>query len=119
MRQDRKDLTMKKSVVQVLFEQHSAENGVTILRIKHLLINNKEYIKELTCCDGWFNTYNYVLNVIKYNGYYVKSWYELDNKWYDIAWYDNINGGFYIAPYPDKSQNELKQIKINNKRNLK
>lgn len=110
---------MKKATVQVLFEQHSAENGVTVLRIKHFLINNKEYIKGLTDCDGWFNTYNYVLNVIKRNGYYVKSWNELDTKWFDIAWHDNINGCFYIAPYPDKSQNELKQITINNRRALK
>ena len=110
---------MKKAVVQVLFEQHSAKNGVTVLRIKHFLINNKEHIKENTVCDGWFNTYNYVLRVIKQNGYYVKSWDEFDTKWYDIAWYDNVNGGFYIAPYPNKSQNELKPIKINNRRALK
>ena len=75
-------------------------------------------IRNVVICDGYKGLYDATLAIIKNNGYYVKSWVEFGSKWYDIAWYDNVNGGFYIAPYPDKSQNELKQITINNRRAL-
>lgn len=93
---------MKKAVVQVMYEQKNSPNGVTVLQIKHLLINNTEFINKLTICDGWSIMYKAVLKIIRNNGYYVKSWSEFGTVWYDIAWYDNVNDVFNIMPYPQK-----------------
>lgn len=43
---------MKKAVVQVMYEQKPNPNGITVLQIKHLLINNNEFINKLVICDG-------------------------------------------------------------------
>ena len=93
---------MKKAVVQVMFEQKPAPNGIKLLQIKHLLINNTEFISKnkVAICDSWLCMYNAVLYIIKNNGYYVKSWSEFGSVWYDIAWYDNVNDFFNIMPYP-------------------
>ena len=94
---------MKKAVVQVMYEQKYKTDRITVLQIKHLLINNTDFINnKLVVCDGWANMYKAVLNIIKNNGYYVKSWDEFGSKWYDIAWYDNVNDVFNIMPYPKK-----------------
>lgn len=93
---------MKKAVVQVMFEQKPNPNGIKVLQIKHLLINNTEFINKVVICDGWLGMYKAVLNIIRNNGYYVKSWSEFGSVWYDIAWYDNANDVFNIMPYPKK-----------------
>lgn len=87
---------MKKAVVQVMFEQKQTDNGNTVSVIKHLLINKS------VICDGWVGMYKAVLNIIRNNGYYVKSWSEFGSVWYDIAWYDHLNDIFEIMPYPKK-----------------
>lgn len=92
---------MKKAVVQAMFEQKQNSNGVTVLQIKHLLIN-KEFINKVVICNGWLGMYKAVLNIIRNNGYYVKSWSEFGSVWYDIAWYDHVNDVFNIMPYPQK-----------------
>ena len=93
---------MKKAVAQVMFEQKQTDNGNTVSIIKHLLINNTEFINKPVICDGWVGMYKAVLNIIKNNGYYVKSWSEFGSVWYDIAWYDHVNDIFEIMPYPKK-----------------
>jgi hypothetical protein len=93
---------MKKAVVQVMFEQKKTPNGITLLQIKHLLINNTEFINKLAICDSWKCLYDAVLYIIKNNGYYVKSWSEFGSVWYDIAWYDHVNDVFNRMPYPKK-----------------
>ena len=93
---------MKKAVVQVMYEQKTNPNGITVLQIKHLLINNTEFIRNVVICDGWKCLYDSTLAIIKNNGYYVKSWVEFGSKWYDIAWYDHVNDVFNIMPYPKK-----------------
>ena len=93
---------MKKAVVQVMYEQKPNHNGINVLQIKHLLINNTEFINKPVICDGWAGMYNDVLNIIRNNGYYVKSWSEFGSVWYDIAWYDHVNDKFDIMPYPKK-----------------
>lgn len=94
---------MRKAVVQVMYEKKLDPNGIPVLQIKHLLINNTDFInKKLVICDGWFGMYKTVLNIIKNNGYYVKSWREFGSVWYDIAWYDHVNDVFNIMPYPKK-----------------
>ena len=92
---------MKKAVVQVMYEKKLNPNGIIVLQIKHLLINN-EFINKPVICDGWVGVYKSVLNIIRNNGYYVKSWSEFGSVWYDIAWYDNVNDVFNIMPYPKK-----------------
>lgn len=93
---------MKKAVAQVMFEQKQNPNGIKVLQIKHLLINNTEFIHNVVICDGWKGLYDATLAIIKNNGYYVKSWVEFGSKWYDIAWYDHVNDKFDIMPYPKK-----------------
>ena len=93
---------MKKAVVQVMYEQKNIPNGITVLQIKHLLINNTEFINKLVICDCWSGMYKAVLNIIRNNGYYVKSWSEFGSVWYDIGWDDNVNDVFNIMPYPKK-----------------
>ena len=93
---------MKKAVVQVMYEQKPNANGITVLQIKHLLINNTEFIRNVVICDGWKGIYDATLAIIKNNGYYVKSWSEFGSVWYDIAWYDHVNDVFNIMPYPKK-----------------
>ena len=95
---------MKKAVVQVMYEQKPNTNGITVLQIKHILINNTEFIRNVVICDGWKGIYDATLAIIKNNGYYVKSWSEFGSVWYDIAWYDNVNDVFNIMPYPKKSK---------------
>ena len=93
---------MKKAVVQVVYEQKSNPNGINVLQIKHLLINNTEFINNPVICDGWACMYNKVLNIIRNNGYYVKSWSAFGAVWYDIAWYDHVNDVFNRMPYLKK-----------------
>ena len=93
---------MKKAVAQVMFEQKQTDNGNKVTIIKHLLINNTEFINKPVICDGWIGMYKAVLNIIRNNGYYVKSWNEFGSVWYDIAWYDHVNDVFNIMPYPKK-----------------
>ena len=85
-----------------MYEQKYNPNGITVLQIKHLLINNTEFINKPVICDGWKGLYDTVLSIIKNNGYYVKSWVEFNSTWYDIAWYDHVNDVFNIMPYPKK-----------------
>lgn len=91
---------MKKAFVQVMYEQKHNPNGINVLQIKHLLINNTEFINKVVICEGWKGLYDTTLAIIKNNGYYVKSWIEFGSKWYDIAWYDHVNDVFNIMPYP-------------------
>ncbi len=87
-----------------MYEQKTNPNGISVLQIKHLLINNTDFINKnkVVICDGWKGLYDTILAIIKNNGYYVKSWVEFGSVWYDIAWYDHVNDVFNIMPYPKK-----------------